>query len=50
MGRREGSWGMREKERERIKEPGLGHVVLVWGAACGDGGSGFSLLQPASTI
>ena len=41
MGRREGSWGMREG---RIKEPGLGHVVLVWGAAFRDGGSGFSLL------
>lgn len=29
-GRREGSM------RERIKEPGVGHVVLIWGAACRD--------------
>lgn len=36
--------------REIIKEPEIRHVVLVWGATCRDGGSGFSLLQPACVI
>lgn len=47
-----GGWGVLRvgsrvmRERERIKEPGLRHVVLVWR----DGGSGFSLLQPARPL